>query len=86
MKRHVFGLPVVIDESLDPDIMRLNYTRTWKERWLSWPWRPWVKTVTYTFQVNAKGTRFKADGETLTVDLKLKTGTTGRGSRRNRVV
>lgn len=22
--------------------------RTFRERWLSWPWRPWVRTVTET--------------------------------------
>lgn len=32
-----------IDVHLDPSAFD-PIPRTWKERYLSWPWRPWVKT------------------------------------------
>jgi hypothetical protein len=49
---------------------RLTYTRTWRERLLSWPWRPWHNVATYEVDgVTMEGTpviAFTFDNNNLT--------------------
>lgn len=44
------GMPVRFSEYLTKPEERI-VSRSWRERWLSWPWRPWVATRTLTVQV-----------------------------------
>ena len=31
--------------------VEIIYRRTWKSRFFSWPWRPWIKTVSFSVEV-----------------------------------
>ena len=41
METTIKGMKVFVDDNCTEEI---DVERTTKERWLSWPWRPWVKT------------------------------------------
>ncbi len=40
----LFGIQIIEDASMVDSHSRL---KTWRERWLSWPWRPWVKYIVW---------------------------------------
>jgi hypothetical protein len=41
---NLFGIQIIEDVNMVDSHSR---AKTWRERWLSWPWRPWVKTVVW---------------------------------------
>ena len=41
---NLFGIQIIEDVNMVDSHSR---PKTWRERWLSWPWRPWVKHVVW---------------------------------------
>ena len=41
---NLFGIQIIEDANMVDSHSR---PKTWRERWLSWPWRPWVKHVVW---------------------------------------
>jgi len=39
----LYGVKVFVDVHCTEDV---DVERTLKERWLTWPWKPWIKTKT----------------------------------------
>lgn len=49
---HTFqGLKVIVNPNLTKPGPPEQVRRTWRERWTTWPWRPWVATKTVVPQV-----------------------------------
>jgi hypothetical protein len=65
-----FRLPVEVDQTMDGHSIRLVYTRSWKQRLFSRPWRPWRKTTEVTF--DTRGTpKIETDGTHMRVHFQV---------------
>jgi hypothetical protein len=47
------GIPILESEHCLDEVTRTR-ARTWRERLLSWPWRPWIGETTYVTLVPSK--------------------------------
>ena len=61
-----FNLPVSMSKALDSRSIKITWTRPWKTRLFSWPWRPWIKTVEHTLYTSTPP-EIVCDGEMMHV-------------------
>jgi len=59
------GIPVILSESLTQAGEPQQVRYSWRQRLLSWPWRPWVATYTVIPQVPYRGAMQMASGRLL---------------------
>ncbi len=46
----LWGMQIIESEWIS-EIVKCEVVRNFRERWLSWPWMPWVKTKTVTYRM-----------------------------------